>query len=409
MSDSGFIEERLQVEESSTYHELRQVAATSHAVLTVARRGGRLWMLKSLPEDKRQDPLLLSLQRKEYEVLTRLNHPSVVNVYDMVSIPSLGPTIVMEYVDGTTLDKAGLQLSERRRVARQLADALAYVHSCQVVHRDLKPANVMVTHNGKNVKIIDFGLADTDAYTILKQPAGTQGYISEEQQLQSVPDVRNDIYSLGVIFSEMKLGWQYQHLIRRMLLPISERPSSMSEVLRAMDKAERIAGRLAAVGLVLLGIIAVSSFFLLHQPAELPRENVKASQPIPLDTPLQAVNVADTVSVEPEVAVAPSRKERSTPPSVMSQGRELLDAYMHSVNFTAVADTVTMPNLALGEAMNHAIEMCATYAREHAQDEDSCLMIQRALHQYIVDKYWTAYHQRIVKLIDSCRTIQSEQ
>lgn len=67
----------------------------------------------------------------------------------------------------------------------------------------LKPSNVMITHNGGYVKLIDFGLADTDSHTILKQPAGTLSYMAPEQAQMAQADVRNDIYSLGVIMQEM--------------------------------------------------------------------------------------------------------------------------------------------------------------------------------------------------------------
>lgn len=57
----------------------------------------------------------------------------------------------------------------------------------------------MITHNGNHVKLIDFGLSDTDDFTILKQPAGTPGYISPEQIVSQQADIRNDIFSIGCI------------------------------------------------------------------------------------------------------------------------------------------------------------------------------------------------------------------
>lgn len=70
----------------------------------------------------------------------------------------------------------------------------------QVVHRDLKPGNVVITTNGHNAKILDFGLSDTDSYGILKQPAGTEEYMAPEQRCSHVPDCRNDLFSLGKSF-----------------------------------------------------------------------------------------------------------------------------------------------------------------------------------------------------------------
>ena len=72
----------------------------------------------------------------------------------------------MEYVDGTTLSEwltTNPSKSARRRVMQQLLDALEYIHSLQLVHHDLKSSNILITRNGQNVKLIDFGLSNTDS------------------------------------------------------------------------------------------------------------------------------------------------------------------------------------------------------------------------------------------------------
>ncbi len=98
----------------------------------------------------------------------------------------------------------------------------------QVVHRDLKPSNMMVTRNGSVLKLIDFGLADADSYAILKEPAGTDGYVSPEQQKGGPTDVRNDIYSVGVILDKMKLNLSYRLGLKRCLRPLEERYPNMT-------------------------------------------------------------------------------------------------------------------------------------------------------------------------------------
>ncbi len=193
-------------------------------VIVKAKRAGRWWVLKGLKEEFRGSENHRQLLRKEYEILSRMQHPGVVMAVGMEEVEGWGLCIVMEWVDGVTLkewlrgDGEGnpvRDLAELLRVAFQIMDALEYVHSQQVAHRDLKPSNIMVTRNGANIKLIDFGLSDTDDYAVYKQPAGTVGYMSPEQERSRICDIRNDIYSLGCVLEDMNLGWRYAGIIRR--------------------------------------------------------------------------------------------------------------------------------------------------------------------------------------------------
>lgn len=79
----------------------------------------------------------------------------------------------------------------------------------------------MVTRTGRQVKLIDFGLADTDSFTIFKEPGGTKGYIAPEQRKISVTDERNDVYSLGIILQEMRLGRMWRVSYTRCSSPLT--------------------------------------------------------------------------------------------------------------------------------------------------------------------------------------------
>ena len=114
----------------------------------------------------------------------------------------------MEYIDGIHLreylNSKNYNSHVILKILDELCQALSYIHSLQIIHRDLKPENILITRNGSNVKLIDFGLSDTDSYSILKHPAGTLKYASPEQQVpQTTIDNKADIYSLGVILEEI--------------------------------------------------------------------------------------------------------------------------------------------------------------------------------------------------------------
>ena len=151
-------------------------------------------------------------------------------------------------------------------------DALAYMHSKQIIHRDIKPANIMVTHIGKNVKIIDFGLSDSDLFGVLKMPAGTYRYLAPEQLLQgAVAEPKADIYSLGMVMEDMAAatGSKKLHRVSRIctVKDASQRPDSIEALRICLTKGERdlrIVSFLIALVAALVCIVAVSFFMRSH-------------------------------------------------------------------------------------------------------------------------------------------------
>ncbi|MBR0178176.1 MAG: serine/threonine protein kinase [Bacteroidales bacterium] len=173
----------------STYEELPSKGFNR---LVKAKRQGRWFILKGLKPEYRNQTVYLELLKKEYELMVQLDHPNIVKAYAKEMNDEIGPCIVIEYIDGLTLDaflETKPSRQTRRIVIEQLVDALAYIHTKQVVHRDLKPSNILITRNGNNLKIIDFGLSDADDFAILKQSAGTLKYMAPEQ--------KNVIYETG--------------------------------------------------------------------------------------------------------------------------------------------------------------------------------------------------------------------
>ena len=132
-------------------------------ILYRARRFGRYYVLKGLVPEYRNDPAYREFLSKEYQIGVQLDHPHIVRVNSLEEDPELGLCIVMEYVDGQSLDQwlaSRPSFAARKRIFRQIMEAMAYCHNRQVWHLDLKPSNILVTQDGLTAKIIDFGLSD---------------------------------------------------------------------------------------------------------------------------------------------------------------------------------------------------------------------------------------------------------
>ena len=246
---SDFIEGDFTVP-STDYTGFEKIADGAVCTLWRVCKDGQRYVVKSLQAKYRDQTQYIARLRKEYDILSMFDSPCVVKALDYCLIPHYGMCLVMEWIDGVTLkqwlygpcspDFPRLpNMVERRRVALEIVRAVEYIHSLQVVHRDLKPSNIMVTRTGRQVKLIDFGIADTDSFTIFKQPGGTKGYISPEQRNISVTDERNDVYSLGVILQEMRLGRMWQGIVHKMLKPIDQRLRHVSDVIDLLHRRTR--------------------------------------------------------------------------------------------------------------------------------------------------------------------------
>lgn len=148
---------------------------------------------------------------RERELLTRIKHPAIVDVYDWGHGEDFR-YIVTEYFPGGSLElriRNLMTVKDSIDIFLQIAGALVAVHSAGLCHRDLKPANVMMRQDGRIV-LIDFGLAkhmETDSQlTNVGEVRGSPYYISPEQAEGAQVDQRSDLYSLGVIVYEMLTG-----------------------------------------------------------------------------------------------------------------------------------------------------------------------------------------------------------
>ncbi len=187
------------------------------AVYRARQRGlDRLVALKILPPKFSGDPAFAERFAREARTLARLNHPSIVDVYDL---GQTGPLyyFLMEFVDGLSLRQMlhthRLTPQETLAIVPQICEALEYAHSEGIVHRDIKPENILLDQKGR-VKIADFGVskllgsaAQAARLTQSNQVLGSMHYMAPEQFEDPLAvDHRADLYSLGVVFYEMLTG-----------------------------------------------------------------------------------------------------------------------------------------------------------------------------------------------------------
>lgn len=149
--------------------------------------------------------------RREAVAAANLKHPNIITIHDIGSQGDLH-YIVMEYLDGITLDEllaqGPLSLERIAHILDQVAGALDYAHKQGVIHRDVKPSNIMVSRDDK-VTLMDFGLVRAGEDSRLTQTGvvlGTPEYMSPEQAKGEEIDWRTDIYSLGVVLYKMLIG-----------------------------------------------------------------------------------------------------------------------------------------------------------------------------------------------------------
>ena len=171
---------------------------------------GRMVAIKVLKQEFSEDINFVTKFRTEAQSAAGLEHPNIVNIYDVGSENGMH-FIVMEYVEGITLKtyiekKGQLSFKEATSIAIQVARGIETAHNKAITHRDIKPQNIMISTDGK-VKVTDFGIAKAiSSNTISSDAMGSVHYASPEQARNGFMDGRSDIYSLGIVMYEMVTG-----------------------------------------------------------------------------------------------------------------------------------------------------------------------------------------------------------
>ena len=237
------------------FHDFKLLKTTANASLYLAFKAGKRFLIKTTKDNtERQNAML----HREYELSIGCDHPHLVHIYTIEDLP-FGTGLVMEYIEGRPLDKylsENPSKKERERIFSELLAAVCYLHKRGVIHNDIKPENILITHADNSLKLIDFGLADSEAEYAMRTLGCTPCYASPELQAQSREiDARSDIYSIGVLMREI-FGNRHRHIAERCCrVNAKERYENISALQHAWQNRNRPQR-------VLLGVIASLIFIL---------------------------------------------------------------------------------------------------------------------------------------------------
>ena len=268
---------------------------------------GRQVAIKVLHANFANDDEFVTRFKREAQAAGKLNHPNIVNMYDVGFDQNLH-YIVMEYVDGETLKKyitrhGRLSIDEAVKFTIAIAEGLEHAHTMGIVHCDIKPHNVIITNTGR-VKVTDFGIARainaTNTVMYTNSILGSAHYLSPEQASGKPVDGNTDIYSLGVVLYEMLTGRvpfegetpiavALKHVREKVIPPTRYNPSIPplleSVVLKAL--AKNPADRFESIS-EMMGDLRLSQGFTMgktqrHEPYDFATQMIPAVDPDTLD------------------------------------------------------------------------------------------------------------------------------
>jgi serine/threonine protein kinase len=176
----------------------------------------RVVAIKTLSIDPKTDPRAHQLLSQEARIVARLQHPSIVPIYEVGEFRGR-PYLVFEYIDGTTLASAiaaqvkrsgkGFSVEQSIKWILPVLEGIGYAHEEGVIHGDLTPANILISRKGVP-RVMDFGIARVIGKSSERREGlwGSIHYMSPEHFGRSEPDARSDLFSIGLILWEMLTG-----------------------------------------------------------------------------------------------------------------------------------------------------------------------------------------------------------
>lgn len=303
MISESFVRVEAPSQYDGTYTETTPVSGNIYRT----RKAGKFFILKTAGSN---DARSLQLLRREYELNVRLSHPHIAGVYTFDENSPVGPAIVMEYLEGRTLDKflkENPPKEARERVFLQLLDAVGYIHRCSLIHNDIKPGNIIITNKDNDLKLIDFGLSDDDSNYLEKNLGATESYASPEllayrhadsatsespaastedpatantgSSSSAAPlplDSRSDIYSIGMIMKEIFPGRHKRIISRCTQKDREKRYSNTEELKRAWKNRNR--SLYAFVATLLLALVILPTVLFLRERSKLAKASASIAE-----------------------------------------------------------------------------------------------------------------------------------
>lgn len=246
-----------------------ELARSSRYVIHKAQRGSKFIVLKSPVHN---DYMMTEMLRHEFELGQTLSHPSIVNTLEFIEDANLGPAIVMEYVDGVTLDRFishNTPISVRRRVLDDILSGIEYLHHRAIYHNDLKPSNIIVNRNG-TARILDFGLSLSDDSAYRGCYGGTEGFTAPEiLQGRGSCGCSSDIYSLGKIIEFIYGGSRLNRVVNHCCKEdASVRYGSVADLRIAIQRHHRRPLKMALLALLAVIVVVVGYTYISQQMAK---------------------------------------------------------------------------------------------------------------------------------------------
>jgi len=362
------------------FSDFELLSDSGHNRVYRALSGGKWVVLKVAKEEEGNTARNRLLLKREYDIMHAIDCLYVVKTWQLTDVPELGTAIVMEYVAGRTLDRFLQEkpsLSERRRVADELLEALIFLHERQIVHGDLKPSNILITDSGNHVRLIDFGFADTDAYiakNIGTSPSIADALPEESEQLS----IAKDIYALGKVL-EMLFPGRLLFVARR-CCSADNRYSSVREVRAAIHRYWRtrwIIPLIVVAGIIIAFIVTLFP----HRSEPVVPPVVQSDTVVIIAQPAQAVQPVPQ-PVQPAVDSTWLALEKQ------ANGR-------YKKLYRLYTDSLTnMPE----RSLNEGIAMTGRYAERMLAERDRLIRNHPLYEEQLQEQYLRIYSRDLPKL-----------